>query len=88
MQLCLWFFWADVVDEVCIGNLLSFGIMSFLVKNIVPVPSMWSDFGLVFLMPVQNLPNSFARERVQVGPSGPATSLLVFPCFPDPSVKC
>ena len=67
---------------------LSFGILYFVVKNISPVPSIRSTFGLVFLMTVQNLPNSLARERVQVGPLGPATILLVFPCFPDPSVKC
>ena len=59
-----------------------------MLKNIVPVTSMQSAFGLVVLMPVQSLPNPFARERVQVGPSGLATSLLIFPCFPDPSVKC
>ena len=63
-------------------------ILSFVVKNIVPVSSMCSAFGLVFTMPVQSLPNSFARERVQVGPSGLATSLLIFPCFPETSVKC
>ena len=67
---------------------LSLGILSFVVKNIVPVPSMRSDFGMVFQMPVQSLPNSFARERVHMGPSGPVTSLLISPCFPDPSVKC
>ena len=63
-------------------------ILSFFVKNIVPVPFIRSALGLVFPMPVQSLLNSFARERVQVGPSGPATSLLIFPCFPEPSVKC
>ena len=78
------FLWADVADEVCIGD---FPILSFVVKNIVHVPSMRSAFGLVNPMPVQSLPNSFSRERVQVGPSGPATSLLIFPCFPEPSVK-
>ena len=67
---------------------LSLGILSFVVKKIVPVPSMHYAFGLVFTMPVQSLPNSFARERIQVGPSGPAASLLIFICFPDPSVKC
>ena len=67
---------------------LSLGILSFVVKNIVPVPSIQSDLGLVFLMPVQSFPNSFVRERIQVGPLGPATSLLIFPCFLEPSVKC
>ena len=67
---------------------LSLGILSFVVKNIVPVPSIRSDFGLFFSMPVQSLPDLFARERVQVGPSGPATSLFIFPCFPELSVKC
>ena len=67
---------------------LSFGILSFVEKNIVPVPSMRSAFGLVSPMPVNSLPNLFARERVQVGPSGTATSLLIFPCFPEPSIKC
>ena len=57
-------------------------------KDIVPVPYMRSALGLFFPMPVQSLPNSFARERVQVGPSGPATSLSIFPCFPYPYVKC
>ena len=54
--------------------LLSLGILYFVVKKIVPVPSMRSALALVFPMPVQSLLNSFARERVQVGPSGPATS--------------
>ena len=67
---------------------LSLGILYFVMKNIVPVPSIRSALGLVFLMPVQSLPNSFSRERVQMGPSGPATSLMIFRCFPDPSVKC
>ena len=67
---------------------LSLGILSFVVKNNVPVPSMRSAVGLVFTMPVQSLQNSFAREPVQVGPSDTATSLLIFPCFPEPSVKC
>ena len=67
---------------------LYLGILSFVVKKIVPVPSMRSALGLVFPMPVQSLPNSFARERVQVGQSGMATSLLNFPCFMEPSVKC
>ena len=67
---------------------LSLGVFSFVAKNIVPVPSIRSALGMVFPMPVQSLPDLFARERVQVGPSGPATSLLVFPCFPDPSMKC
>ena len=49
---------------------------------------MRSDLGVVFLMPVQSLPNLFARERVQVGPSGPATSLLIFPCFRETTMKC
>ena len=73
--------WADVADEVFIGDFLSLGILYFVVKNIVSVPSMRSDFGLVFLMPVQSLPNSFARERVQVGNLGPTTGLLVFSLF-------
>ena len=67
---------------------LSLGILYFAVKNIVPVPSIRFVLGLVFPMPVQSLPNSFARERVQVGTSGPATSLFIFICFTDPSVKC
>ena len=67
---------------------LSLGILSFVVKNIVPVTYIRSDLGLFFPMPVQSLPNSFARERVQVGTSGPATSLLIFPFFLEPSVKC
>ena len=60
----------------------------FVVEKILPVLSMRSAFGMVFLMSVQSLPNSFSRELVQVGPLGPATSLLLFPCFLDPSVKC
>ena len=68
--------------------LLSLRILSFVVKNIVPVPSLQSALGLVFPMPVLSLPDSFAREQVQMGPLGPATSLLIFPCFLDPSVKC
>ena len=67
---------------------LSFGILYFVVKNIVPVPSMRSAFCLVSPMPVQSLLNSFAREKVQVGPSGPATSLLIFSCFLEPYLKC
>ena len=67
---------------------LSLGILSFVVKNIVTVPFIRSALGLVFPMHVQSLPNLFARERVQVGTSGPATSLFIFPCFPEPSVKC
>ena len=67
---------------------LYLGILFFVVKNVVPVPSIRSALGLVFLMPVQSLPNSFAREQVHVGPSGPATSLLIFHCFPDTSMKC
>ena len=63
-------------------------ILSFVVENIVPMPSIRSALGLFFLMPVQSLPNSFARERFQVGPSGLATSSFVFPCFLEPSVKC
>ena len=80
--------WADVADEVCVGDFPVFGDPVFCCKKIVPVPSMRSALGLVFPMPVQSLPNSFAWERVHVGPSGPATSVLVFPCFPDTSVKC
>ena len=67
---------------------LSLGILFFVVKNIVPVTSIRSAFGLVFMMPVQSIPSLFARDQIQVGPSGPATSLLVFPCFLNPSVKC
>ena len=67
---------------------LSLGILYFVVKKIVPVPSMRSALALVVPMPVQSLPNLVAREQVQVGPSGPVTSLLNFPCFSDPSVKC
>ena len=66
---------------------LSLGILSFVVKNIVPIPFIRSVLGLVFPMPLQSLLNSFASERVQVGPSGQATSLFIFPCFPEPSVK-
>ena len=80
--------WADVAVEVRVGDFLSLGILSFVVKKIVPVPSIRSALGLVFPMPVQSLPNSFARERVQMGPSGPATILLIFICFPEPYVKC
>ena len=78
----------DVADEVCVGDLPVFGDPVFFCEKIVPVPSIWSALGLVFLMPVQSLPNLFAREQVQVEPLGPATSLLIFPCFPEPSVKC
>ena len=67
---------------------MSLGILSFVVKNIVSVPSIRSSLGLVFPVPVQSLPNSFARERVQIGPSGPVTSVLIFPFFPEPFVKC
>ena len=67
---------------------LSLGILSFVVKNIVPVPFIQSALGLVFPMPLQSLPNLFASKRVQVGPLGPVTSLLIFPCFLEPSVKC
>ena len=67
---------------------MSLGILSFVVKKIVTVPSIRSALGLVLPMLVQSLPNWFARERVQVGPSGTATSLLIFPCFSELSVKC
>ena len=67
---------------------LSLVIFSFVVKNIVPVPFIRSALGLVFLMPLQSLPNLFASERVQVEQSGPVTSLLIFPCISEPSVKC
>ena len=67
---------------------LSLGILSFVVKNIVPVPFIRSALDLVFPMPLQSPPNCFASEQVQAGPSEPATSLLIFPCFPDPYVKC
>ena len=67
---------------------LSLVILYFVVKNIATMPFIRSALGLVFPMPVQSLMNSFARERVQVGPLGPATILLIFPCFPEPSVKC
>ena len=67
---------------------LSLGILSFVVKNIVPVTFMRYDLGLVLTMPLQSLPIFFASEQVQVGPLGPGTSLLIFPCFPEPSVKC
>ena len=79
--------WADVADEVYVGDFTVFGDPVFNCEKIVPVPAMRSELGLVFTMPVQSLPNSFAREQVQVGPSGPATSLLIFTCFPEPSVK-
>ena len=59
-----------IVDEVFIGDFPVFGDLLFCYENIVPVPSMRSAFCLVFPMPVQSLLNSFARERVQVGPSG------------------
>ena len=67
---------------------MSLGNLYFVVKNIVSVPFIRSALGLVFLMPVQSLPNLFAMMRVQVGPSGLATSLLIFPCFQDTSMKC
>ena len=70
---------------------LSLGILSFVVNDIVPVPVpvpfIRSVLSLVFLMSLQSLTNSFASERFQVGPSGPVTSLLIFPCFLDTSVK-
>ena len=63
---------------------LYLGILSFPVESIVPVPFIRFAIGLVFPMPLQSLPNSFASERVQVGPLGPATSLLIFLVFWSP----
>ena len=66
----------------------SLEILSFVMKNIVPVHFICSASGLDLPMPLQSLPNSFASKQVQVVPSGPATSLLILPCLLEPSVKC
>ena len=84
----LGFFWTDVADEICVSDFLVFGNLVFYCENIVPVFFIQSALGLVLPMPLKNMLNSFASKRVLVVPLGPATSLLVLPCLPEPPVKC
>ena len=57
-------FWTDVADEVCVSNFCVFGDFVFCCESIVPVPFIRYALGMVFPMPLQSLPNSFASERV------------------------
>ena len=50
-------FWANIADEVCLGDFSVFGDLVFCYEKHCAVPSIRSALGLVILMPVQSLPN-------------------------------